>query len=75
MVIFIIVKLRYDSGLQIMNTKLIITSSVIATFAFLIYLANSPVGAGTLLGYLALASVAATGGLEYSPQRRHTVKK
>jgi hypothetical protein len=61
-----------------MNTKLIIPSvvaSVIAAFAFLLYLANSPIGAGAILGYIALGSVVAIGSLEYGPQRRHTVKK
>lgn len=61
-----------------MNTKLIITSvvaSVIVAAVFLLYLANSPLGAGALLGYIALGSVVAIGGLEYGPQRSHTVKK
>jgi len=67
-----------NGGLHTMNTKLIITSvvaTVIAVSAFLLYLANSPLGAGALLGYLSLVSVVAIGSLEYGPQRSHTVKK
>lgn len=67
-----------NGGLHTMNTKLIITSvvaSVIVATALFLYLANSPLGAGALMGYLALGSVVAIGGLEYGPPRSHTVKK
>jgi hypothetical protein len=73
-----IVEPSCNGGLHTMNTKLIITSvvtSIIGASAFLLYLANSPLGAGALLGYLALVSIVAVGSLEYGPQRSHTVKK
>jgi len=61
-----------------MNTKIIITTAIaaiLAAFAVLILLVSSPLSAGTFLGYLAVVSLGAIIGLEYSLQRRLPLRK
>ncbi len=61
-----------------MNYK-ILTSKVIGAFAAAValisFLASSPASAGVFLGYLAVLSVGAIGGLEYGLQRQYSLKK